>query len=168
MEWRDRNELFGQSNTSNTSISPISLVYFLISSFVKFLIYSYTLIKISGIQQSELAMHVYVCTLLQTISPIEIHTVQGNVPCAIQYILTNHLFCRELCVHISLNLPISLSTPLPPGNHKFYFHTCDSISVLQISSFVPFFRYHIQAISYDVCLISFFLLCSHPVMSDFL
>ena len=39
--------------------------------------------------------------------------------------------------------------PLPPGNHTFVFHICDSISVLQISSFVAFFldstykRYHI-------------------------
>ena len=38
-----------------------------------------------------------------------------------------------------------------PGNHKFVFCVCDSTSVLQISSFVPFFRFHMQAITY-ICL----------------
>ena len=31
------------------------------------------------------------------------------------------------------------SPPFPFGNHKFVFYDCDSLSVLEISSFVSFF-----------------------------
>ena len=42
-------------------------------------------------------------------------------------------------MHVNPNLPIYPSPPLPPGNHKFVFYICDSISVLQISFLVQFF-----------------------------
>ena len=39
-----------------------------------------------------------------------------------------------------MSIPISQFIPLlPPGNRRFVFYICDSISVLYISSFVPFF-----------------------------
>ena len=37
------------------------------------------------------------------------------------------------------SFPTWPSPLLPPGNHKFVFYTCDSISVIQISSLAPFF-----------------------------
>ena len=43
---------------------------------------------------------------------------------------------------VYMSIPISQFIPLPtfpPGNSKFVFYICDSISVLSISSFVPFF-----------------------------
>ena len=36
-------------------------------------------------------------------------------------------------MYVNPNIPIYPSPPLPPGNHKFVFSICDSISVLQIS-----------------------------------
>ena len=41
-----------------------------------------------------------------------------------------------------MSIPISQFISLPPsspGNHKFVFYICDSISVFKISSFVLFF-----------------------------
>ena len=39
-----------------------------------------------------------------------------------------------------MSIPISQFTPSPlPGSHKLVLYICDSTSVLQISSFVPFF-----------------------------
>ena len=40
-----------------------------------------------------------------------------------------------------MSIPISqfIPPPLTPGSHKFVFYICDSISVLKISSFAPFF-----------------------------
>ena len=43
-----------------------------------------------------------------------------------------------MCQSQSSNLSFPL---LPPGNRKFIFYICNSISVLQISSIVPFFFY---------------------------
>ena len=40
---------------------------------------------------------------------------------------------------------------LPFGNHKFVFCICESVSVLHIHSFVLFFKFHIQVISYSTC-----------------
>ena len=40
-----------------------------------------------------------------------------------------------MCVYINLKLPI-YPFPLPFGNHEFVFYVCESVSVLQISSFV--------------------------------
>ena len=43
----------------------------------------------------------------------------------------------------------NLLLPLPPGNHKIVFYICDSVSVLQISSFLLFFKIpHISNIIY--------------------
>ena len=42
-----------------------------------------------------------------------------------------------------MSIPISQfipPQPFPLGNRKFVFYICDSISVFQISSFVPFFK----------------------------
>ena len=44
------------------------------------------------------------------------------------------------------------STPFPFGNHKLVCYVCGSPSVLDISSFVSFFWFHIYATSYNICL----------------
>ena len=54
-----------------------------------------------------------------------------------------------------MSIPFSqfITPPLPTGNHKCVFYICNSISVLYISSFVPFFldskykQYHMIFIS---------------------
>ena len=65
--------------------------------------------------------------------------VLGRVPCAIQQILIVYLFYIQQHVYVNPNLPLYPSSFYLHHNHKFVFYICDSISVLQISSFVPFF-----------------------------
>ena len=57
--------------------------------------------------------------------------------------------------YVNRNLPIYPSLPLPSGSHKFVFHICNSVSILYISSFVPFF--YIPHICSIVCCLSFFV-----------
>ena len=45
-----------------------------------------------------------------------------------------------------------LRVPIALGNRKSVLHVCKSASVLQVSSFVPYFRFHISVISYSICL----------------
>ena len=72
------------------------------------------------------------------------------------------LYCRTLCfIHPIYNslcllipnssLPLS-PNPLSLGNHKSILHVCESVSVLQIGSLVPYLRYHIYLVSYGICL----------------
>ena len=76
------------------------------------------------------------------------------------------LYCRFLLVihfiHISVYMSIPISqfiTPQPPptlplsllGVHIFVLYICVSISALQTSSSVPFSRFHIYALIYDIC-----------------
>ena len=49
----------------------------------------------------------------------------------------------NVCIYKHQILSPSLSLPLPLGNHKSDLYVCDSVSVLQVSSFVPYFRFHI-------------------------
>ena len=51
---------------------------------------------------------------------------------------------QQQCVYVNLNLTVYPSS-LPPfssGNCKVLFYVFDSIPVLYIGSFVPFFRFH--------------------------
>ena len=45
-----------------------------------------------------------------------------------------------LLIPNSLFIPVPL--PFPSGNNKFVFYVCESVSVLQISSFLSYFRFH--------------------------
>ena len=52
------------------------------------------------------------------------------------------LFIHSKCNSLRLSTPNSQSFPFPPlspGNHKSVLHVCESVSVLQIGSFVPYF-----------------------------
>ena len=50
------------------------------------------------------------------------------------------LFILYIIMCIIYQLPnLSLPSPFPFGNHKFVFYVCESLSVLQINSFVSFF-----------------------------
>ena len=71
------------------------------------------------------------------------------------YLLVIHL------IHMSVYMSIPISqfiTPQPPplplfplGVHTFVLYICVSISALQTSSSVPFSRFHIYALIYDIC-----------------
>ena len=68
----------------------------------------------------------------------------------------------------SLNYQFNpLPVPITLGNHKSALYDCKSASALQISSFVPYFRFHMSVISHNVCLSLSYLLsmitsgCTH-------
>ena len=61
-------------------------------------------------------------------------------------------------IHISvyMSIPISQFIPppppaFPPGVHTFGLYICVSISALQTGSSVPYSRFHIYALIYDIC-----------------
>ena len=86
------------------------------------------------------------------------------------YLGHENLFCTVLLCILSnmyMSIPISrLFLPLSLGNNKFVFYICDSICILEICSFLPFFRFHIQATSYAVSLsdISLSMTVSDPCL----
>ena len=66
------------------------------------------------------------------------HRALSRVPCAIQQVLISY---TQSCIPVNPKVPnlSLLNTSIPPSNQKSVFYICDSISVLQISSFAPFF-----------------------------
>ena len=89
--------------------------------------------------------------------------VLSRVPCAILQVLISCLFYIIVWICHSQYPYLSPHPSLSPGNHKFVFYIHDS-TVLQISSFVPVLRFHIQAmlnvIFVFLCLIYWLLISS--------
>ena len=71
---------------------------------------------------------------------VDDHRTLGRVLCAIQQVPIGQSFHIPQCAHACPKPPVYPSPPLPVpyGNHKFVFKDCESVSVLQISSFVSF------------------------------
>ena len=68
------------------------------------------------------------------------HRILGRVLCAIQQVTTGQSFYIPQYAYVSPKPPAHPSLqPVPFGNHKFVFKICESVSVLQIRSFVSFF-----------------------------
>ena len=62
----------------------------------------------------------------------------------IQQVFISHPFYTHQCIHVNCNLAIHHTPPTPPplspiGVHTFVLYICVSVSVLQTSSYVPFF-----------------------------
>ena len=91
------------------------------------------------------------------------YRVLSRGPCAIQQVLISYLFYIQQCVYFNPNLPIYPSPTLHPGNHKFIFNICNSISVLQISSFVQYF---LDSICKQNLMLSVFLCLTHFTQYD--
>ena len=81
------------------------------------------------------------------------HRTLNIVSCAIQYDLVVHPSYIPWFVFANHTLPVLLPFPcLPLGNYKSVLYICEPVSVFQISSFVSYFRFYIEGISYGVCL----------------
>ena len=67
------------------------------------------------------------------------------VPCATysRILLFIHSRCNSLHLLTTKSQSIPLPHPLPLGNHKSDVYVCESVTLLQIGSFVPYFRFHI-------------------------
>ena len=75
------------------------------------------------------------------------------------------LFIHSTCNSLHLPTPNFQSIPLPPplplGNHKSVLYICQSVSVSQVCSYVLYFRFHTQVISFGICLSLSDLLAQH-------
>ena len=73
-----------------------------------------------------------------------------NIVLYIRTLLFIHSKWKSLHIHTTSNHPSP--SPPPLGSHKSVFYVYESVSVLQINSFVSYFRFHIWVKSYDICL----------------
>ena len=137
----------------------------------------YTLEKLPALSVIEVQL-IYKVVIISAIQQIDsIIYIQTSILFQILflYILSQDIWQSSLCctagphwsiipynsVCICQSQTPSLSLPLPAvpfGNHKFVFKVCESVSVLQISSFVSFFEstyecQHMMFVSH--CLSSF-------------
>ena len=103
-------------------------------------------------------------------SHIDYHRILDRVPCAIQQVPIGQSFHIPQFVCTNPTPPVCPSPhpppPVPFGNGKF-FKACESVSVLQISSFVSFFldstykRYHMMFVFH--CLTSLSMIISRSM-----
>ena len=82
-------------------------------------------------------IHRHTFTLFRFFYHIDYPMILGRVPHAIQQVPIGQSFHIPQCAYTSPKPPDYPSpSPISFGNHKFVFKVCESISVLQISSFV--------------------------------
>ena len=65
-------------------------------------------------------------------------------------LLLTYFLYSSLCLLIPYSCNLSLLSPLSPGNHKFVFCVCVSVSALYIDSFVLFKIPHIKDTKYNI------------------
>ena len=75
---------------------------------------------------------------LRLFSLIACYKILSLVPCAIQQVLVYAMYTSVYLLSPNLSLP-----SFPSGNLKFIFYVSECLSVLEINSFVSFFRFHI-------------------------
>ena len=103
-------------------------------------------------------LYIYIYPLFfRFFSHIGHYSILSRVPCVTQYVLISYQFYILQCVYVNLPIYPSLHL-LAPGNHTFIFYICNSISVLQISSFVPFFFFFLDS-TYKQYHMKFVFLC---------
>ena len=141
-EWRGVNQL-----SSKTHCSAILSFFF----FLKLLEYScFTMLHQSQVH-SELVNQLCIYHFSLDSFPIQAiieyrveFPVVYNRPLLIIYFLYSSVY---------MSIPVSqfIPSPFPSSTHQFVL-SIFSISILQRRSFVPFFRFHLKVISYNICL----------------
>ena len=71
--------------------------------------------------------------------------------CVKKQLLTSYPFYTWECTYVDATFSICLTFSHPYWVHKSILYTCASSPSLQISSLVPFSRFHISALIYDIC-----------------
>ena len=110
--------------------------------------------------------HLSVCDNLAIFFSVFFLVLFYSIFLSFDFYFTYFIYSRFLLVinfiHISVYMSIPISqfiTPPPPPPprlsplrvHTFVLYICVSISSLQTGSSVPFFRFHIYALIYDIC-----------------
>ena len=105
----------------------------------------YNIMPVSAVQQSDSVIHIYTLFfyilfhygLSQDIKYSSLCYTLGPCCSSIRYVI--------VCIYQLQTPRIFLSLPYPLlGNHRSVLYVCESVSILQIGSFVPYFRFHIQ------------------------
>ena len=112
----------------------------------------YSVVFISAVQQSESAIYIHLSSLFWISCPF-------RSPESIEFPVLYSWFSLVIYFIHSLNnvyMSVSTSRFLPPGLFPlgvctFVLYVCVSISALHIGSSVPFFRFHIHELIYDIC-----------------
>ena len=68
----------------------------------------YSVMSVSAVQQSELAIHILYPLLFGFPSHLGHPRALSRVPCAVQEVLSSYLFYKWWCVHVNPNLPTSV------------------------------------------------------------
>ena len=121
-------------------------------SFFFLIVLLYSVELVSAVQQSESAIYIHLSSLFWISCPF-------RSPESIEFPVLYSWFSLVIYFIRSLNsiyMSISTSQFLPPGPFPlgvciFVLHICVSTSALQIGSCVPFFRFHIHKLIYDIC-----------------
>ena len=94
--------------------------------------------SVSGVQRSDSVIHTYIYIILQILFFYRL--LQDTEYSSLCYTVGPcYLSILYIVVSINPKFLIYTSRRFPFGNHKFVSYVCESISVLQISSFVSFF-----------------------------
>ena len=101
----------------------------------------YNVVLISALRQSDVVILTF---FFMFFSIVVYHSTLTMVPYTRQQDVVFYPFCIEQFASPNPKLLIHPSpTCFPVGSHKCILYVCDSLSVLQISSFVSYFRFHI-------------------------
>ena len=119
----------GMRDSTDNSYSWI--LFYLFKKFFIGVYLIYNVVLVSGVQQSESVIHIHISTFLKILFPYRsLWSIEKSSLCYTvgPYELSVFYIVVFMCQSQSPNL--SLPATVPPGNHKFVFYICDSISVL--------------------------------------
>ena len=117
-------------------------------------------------------MYIYLFSF-RFFSHVDYHRLLGRVLCTTKQVLVGQPF-HVPSVHMPVQTPSPSQppSPVPFGNHKFVFKVCESVSFLQINSFVALFldstykRYHGIFVFFCLTLLSMIISRSIHVSVD--
>ena len=93
----------------------------------------------SAVQPSDPVIHIYISILSEILFPHRLSQNMGTVLYAIEQVPFGQSSHIPQCAYANPQLPVHpYSPPVPFGNYMF-FKVCESVSVLQIDSFVSIF-----------------------------
>ena len=130
------------------NVRPLNINLFIICLFILKFYWSRVDLQCCDNFYCTVMIQLYIYThpfFFRFFSHVDYHRILGRVPCAVQQVPIGQPFHIPQYAYANPKTSVHPSppTPVPFGNHQFVYNVCESVSVLQISSFVSFFRFHI-------------------------